>query len=465
MTFERIARRPEALAAGALALALLAAYALAVVDAAYALPPVHLAAAFARGSLLGEPAALFASRAALAAAFTLALAFAAVAGDPTALGRASSTPWRRLALVLGPLLLAPAALAQAPSGVDATVLIAGDAAPSVADGRGALAFVNHSPREHYRFDLRVADPYWTVEVRATGLGLERARQLVPLLLVDANESACAATKGTCEYPLFEAFPNERIWEVDGPGRVFWSSGSGDDLVLRLGVPGPVNATLVLQRDERAPGFTLGAPQNVTHFSFYMETRTDELAWGDLQVRKADAGGEWVRNPTPVPHVLQRYPVQGLDAASTYDARVAFKDWAGNVATSETFTVTTLTEPIRPRPIVAPLAPAPNATVEGGAVVVRASVESPESPIEDVRVFFDKREVTQLARVEDGVVTFAAGALEPGRHSVSVEARNAVGGEADARWAFDVAGEARAAPGLGALATLAVAAALVAVRRR
>ncbi len=105
-------RRPSTVALASLALAVLAAYSLAVVNAGYALAPGPLAEAFHRGSFLGLPPAWFAARMALLAVLPVTLAVLAVGGRSDALGAASATPWRRLLLALLPLLLSPWALAQ-----------------------------------------------------------------------------------------------------------------------------------------------------------------------------------------------------------------------------------------------------------------------------------------------------------------------------------------------------------------
>ncbi len=112
MSLATVLRRPSTVALAALALALLAAYSLAVVDAGYALAPAQLSEAFGRGSFLGVPPRWFLARMGGFAVFTAALAAMAVGGDPTSLGRASSTPWRRLLAALGPATLTPWALTQ-----------------------------------------------------------------------------------------------------------------------------------------------------------------------------------------------------------------------------------------------------------------------------------------------------------------------------------------------------------------
>ncbi|MFO0649648.1 MAG: DUF2079 domain-containing protein [Polyangiales bacterium] len=112
MAFESLLRRPASVALAGVALTLLSAYCLGVVDAGYALQPPQLGEAFARGSFLGVPPAWFAARMAGFAALTGILSALAVGGDPAALGAFSSTALRRLLVVHAPLLLTPWSLAQ-----------------------------------------------------------------------------------------------------------------------------------------------------------------------------------------------------------------------------------------------------------------------------------------------------------------------------------------------------------------
>lgn len=373
----------------------------------------------------------------------------------------------RPTLVLALLALALAPALALPSGMDAHVGLSRGAQPTLDDPAGILRVVDATPGEAYVFAVNATEAYSTIEIEAHGaVDVERPRQLVPHLRLDPREPSCRAAPGACDYTIFEPFPNERVWEVDSPARVFFVNGTKDDFVLRLGIPGPVNATLTLVRDAKAPGYAVKPPTNVTSRSFFQETTTDELAIADLQVRKVGAAA-WIPSPTPVYHVLQRFPIQGLDANATYEARIVFTDWAGNSVTTDVYTVRTAPEPAHPLPSVTILSPAENATLPPGAeVTLRALVESPESPVprEGVRVFFDKQEVTERAAYSGGEVAFLAGALDAGRHSASVEVQNEAGGRAVARWTFEVESPARAPVPWGA-ALVAAFVAAAAMRRR
>jgi len=368
----------------------------------------------------------------------------------------------RRALLLLVLLAAPLASAQPSGAIDATITLAPDAPPALDAPPGLVRVNGSTPGERYLLDLALTREYTTFEVRASGFALERPRQLVPSLLVAEDR-----------YPLFHPFPNAEIWTADGPANVFHVSGSGDALVLRLGVAGPRNVTLALEVDRAPPSYTLGERQDLTHIGFYQETRTDELALADLQVRRVGAR-DWVQNPTPEYHVLQRFPVQGLDPETEYETRVVFVDWAGNEVVSPVERFTTPPAPSVPAPSVRIVSPAPNATVAPGAVVVRATIEENVSRVapQGVRLFFDKREVpAEQLRFESGDVVYVpTTTLLPGKHSVSVEVTNEAGGRGEARWTFEVEG-ARAQtpmPALGALVACALLAALardMSLRRR
>lgn len=373
-------------------------------------------------------------------------------------------------LLVAALLLVPTGAAA--DGPDAVVELRAGSRPADVDGGLVLALRDVEPNASYSWDLRLAAEYAVVEFRIHpgAFDVARAQQVVPLLRLDANESACqdAKTRGACEYPLFTRVSRVAVWEVDAPARISNLSYEGDVAVLRLGIPGPVNATLALERDVVAPRLDAGPRVNLTWRDFYQQTTTDELALVDLQVRKAGAE-EWVQSPTPEYHLLQKFPIQGLDAATTYEQRFVVTDWAGNVNTTDIETFTTPAEPERPRPVVRPLSPAPNATLlPGEMVVVRAAIESPDSPIaaDGVRVFYDLKEVREGFEVRDGVVVFLPPEADRGLHTVSIEVTNEAGGQSQTRWAFRVGPpeEARESPAFGVLGLVGAAAAVALLRR-
>lgn len=345
---------------------------------------------------------------------------------------------RRLLVAL--LILLPSALAQPGGALDARISLAPDAAPVVDAPPGLVTVGNVTPGERVELRLALERPHTTLEVQAAGFDLARPRQLVPSLDLPGTE-----------YPLFHAFPHERVWEVDSPANVFFTQGTPDRVVLRLGIAGPRNVTLVLARDVAPPTFRIKEMRDLTHLSFYQETTTEELAYADLQVR-AVGTQEWVRNPTPQLHVLQRFPVQGLSPERDYEARVVFTDWAGNEATSEVYRFRTPAPPVGPVVTITPLAPAPNATLAPGVVTLRARVESPGTVGRDgVRLFFDLKEVSDRVRFEGGEVSFTPDApLSPGVHRVLVEATNEERGAGVAKWSFTIE-EGSKAPGFAPVA--------------
>lgn len=358
-------------------------------------------------------------------------------------------------LLLVVLLLLPLATAESSDEIGATITLSPTSAPAIEAPEGLVRLKNETAGERYELNLTIPDEYATFEIRAIGFEIERARQIVPSLVMSSDE-----------YPLFYEFPNDKIWEVDSPARVAFTNGTAQNVVLRLGVPGPANVTLVIERDVTPPAFDLGVVENVTHFSFYQETTTKELAVGDLQVRRLGAT-EWVQNPTPMLHFRQRFPVQGLQPETEYEARVVFTDWAGNEATTGSYRITTLAAPILPTPIVTPLSPAPNTTINSTFVTLRARVESPDSLLDPnmLSVFFDKRPITSGVRFEDGDVLYSPPeALAPGKHSVGIEVYNEAGGKGEAHWSFEVAGASSETPLSPLLAPLVLAAIALARRR-
>lgn len=337
---------------------------------------------------------------------------------------------RRLLLAsLAALLLAPAAHAQLTT-VDVFVEVPADGAPVVAGGGARLALETFEPGERIAWNLTTLKDFVVLEVSFDpgAFDVERREQVVPTLLPAADD-----------YPLFRRFPNPEVWTADAPVRVFHYFEKDGRATLRLGIPAIENATLALTRDVTPPAFTVGAPQDLAAGGFYLETTTQELALADLQ-RREMGEPEWVRNPTTEYHLLQRFPIQGLDPDTEYETRVVFTDWAGNEATSPVRLVRTPALPPVERPVVTPLAPAPNATAEAGGVVVSARIES-SSPVaaSGVRVFFDLREVREGIELREGVVSFRpVSPLKSGTHVVAIEATNEAGGTGHARWTFDVA---------------------------
>lgn len=354
------------------------------------------------------------------------------------------------------LLIAPSALAQPTGSIDLVVELRGDAPPTYSTS-GILSDHVRTPGERDAWNVTTVKPYTVLEFRVNGTyEVERAMQIVPTLHVPG-----------IAYPFFYVVQREAVWDVDSPDRISNSTTKDGTHVIRLGIPGPANGTLTLERDVTPPNFTLGAIQNVTHFGFYQESKTDEPALGDLQIRKVGAT-DWNRNPTTELNYRQRFPVQGLSPNTTYEARLIVTDWAGNSITGSTYAVHSAPAPIIPMPRIVPLTPQPNSTAPSGDVVLSARVELDGLRLANsgLRIYLDKHAITEDLVFENGTLSYHPSTpLASGTHSVLMEATNAQGGLGRAQWTFTIAGErsVSAASLLGLFAIVGLATALL--RRR
>jgi MYXO-CTERM domain-containing protein len=334
-----------------------------------------------------------------------------------------------------------------------SIEIGADGDATTDDVGGIVVAEDHDPPERYAWQLSLDTNYTLANVTVDeGFDVDRPRQLVPLLdgehFVEVRDPA----------------------RVDRPGTVFNLSteaeGSGS---YQLGLPGSGEANLTLATDRAAPEIAVVSVGNHTDVGFDVTTDTSEAAMAELFVETPQ--GERVQSyPTNRPGLWQTFPVQGLEANTTYEIVVDAWDWSGNEVTSERVEVTTEPEPDPPDPVLEPVRPEPNATVSSTGVVVEASYSEEGWSIDEssVLVFFDKERVdASEVEVGDGSIVYRAdGPLEAREYHVSVEADNEVGGTGVARWSFQVDGdEAARSPGPLGLAGLALAAGLVARRRR
>lgn len=308
---------------------------------------------------------------------------------------------------------------------------------------GTVLAEDHDPPERYAWQLALDGNYTLANVTIdAAFPIDRGRQLVPLAdgshFVEVDDPA----------------------SVDRAATVYNLSTTEDAWHYELGLPGPGETNLTLERDIQPPSLEIVDVGNVTEIGFDVTTNTSEIALAKLAVETPE-GEQLQTYPTNRPGPWQQFPVQGLDANTTYVAAVDAWDWSRNEAERQTVEVTTAEEPNPPEPIVEPVRPAPNSTVSAEGIVVEASYSEQGWPIveEDVTVFFDKERVP-LDEVEigDGSITFTAdGPLDARPYSVSVEVPNTAGGTGIARWSFQVEEPAtQSAPGP------AVAAVLVAV---
>lgn len=314
---------------------------------------------------------------------------------------------------------------------------------------GMLTLVDAVPGERYVWNVSLDANYTAIQFELDDVfNVTNLTQVRPTFETDAYA-----------YPLFELFPGRDVRDVDSIARVYrfivghWNA---NDTYLELGLPGAawynrtgtLHGRLTLERDVTPPRFeSAGAIQNLTALGFYRETRTDELALVDLQVRPAGTD-EWVRNPTTVYHVLQRFPVQGLAPERDYEMRLVATDWSGNENATPIETFRTPPAPALPTPRIEIVQPAPNATLADARNVTleaRIDLNTTSTARPSVRLFLDKREVPDGWTFENGTLRYVVPTMQGGLHSWSVEARNAEGGDASARGSFTVRAEA---PGPG-----------------
>lgn len=353
-------------------------------------------------------------------------------------------------LVLGLAGLAAPTLAEA----DLTVTLAADGSVEREDPGGLVVNESHDLGSRYAWTLNRTAERHVVEVHAEdGLGLERPRQLVPLL----NGSHFVETDGA------------NVTGDRAPSLAYNLTRGEAGFTYRLGLPGPGPANLTLEVDRQPPKVDVGEYRKLTQIGFTLNTSTDEPALARLTVTPVE-GGEGVPFPIHQPDVRHRFPVQGLDANTTYRVELRYEDWSGNVARVQAPDVRTPPEPEVPEPVVTAMRPVPNGTVTGGLVVVEATVESSSStvPRGNVRVFFDKQEVEHGdLEFEGSTVRLVREDVREGPHSVSVEAENAAGGLGVARWSFEVEPSAgqQASLGIPAVLSSLVASALAFAARR
>lgn len=336
--------------------------------------------------------------------------------------------------------------------LDATISVAPGTDPVSDAAVAGLTFQNRTGNDWFQWRIDTAEADLVLDFHVEGdFGLERPRQFVPFLLIDDDSPGCEGPKpkGICDFRLFNPASNERVWEAQGDARIFHISGTVGDHALLVRIPGPVNATLVLQRDLEAPRFEIDEPREMTHYGFLRDTRTNELVTANTEVRRVGAD-EWISNPTPVFHHTQHFPIQGLAADTDHEVRTTFIDWAGNVATSDIVIIRSLPTPYTPAPVVTPNSPTPNMTLDSGAIPnISVMFETPESPLpgdgSGVLLFLDKKPIPEGFRIEvddagrtSGIITYApASALEDGLHTARFEVTNVAGGTGAASWTFVV----------------------------
>lgn len=351
---------------------------------------------------------------------------------------------------LGAALLVVALAATATAQGNLTIDIDADGNTTIDDPDALVTDETVEPTEAYAWQLNLTDDYHVAHINLdTNLPITEGRQMVPLLtgshFVEVGDVAT----------------------VDRPAKVYNLTRSNGTWNYALGLPGPGETNLTLTRDVTPPSIEFVSVGNHTEIGFDVVTDTSEPALATLYVY--DDGEQIQSYPTPRPGPWQKFPVQGLDANTTYEVQVNASDWSGNQVTSPMRNVTTAPAPNPPKPIVTPISPEPNATVSADDVVVRASIDSNGSTVvkDGIRLFFDKERVDNSEiTVENGTISYVpAPPLGDRKYFVSLEVENVAGGTGIARWSFTAQNQQTAPSPIGVATLVSTLAALAVVARQ
>lgn len=361
--------------------------------------------------------------------------------------------WRWGAVAVGAVLVFVGIATAAASQGNLSIAIDSEGEVTVADPDGIVENRTEEPPDRYAWRLNLTEDYHVAEIHLDqGFPVDRGRQAVPL--VDDKH--------------FVQVEDPR--DVDRPARVFNLTASEGTWTYELGLLGPGEANLTLHRDLESPEIEIVSVGNVSHIGFDVTTNTSETANAELVVYNTtqDPIQDY---PTPRPGPWQKFPVQGLDADTTYTFQVNASDWSGNTVQSPVREVTTAPAPNPPDPIVEPVRPEPDSTVSPDDVVVEARIDANGTQVleQEIRLFFDKERIDrENFEVTDGTLTYhPQSALGERTYFVAVEVPNAEGGEGLARWSFDAQVKQSAPAPLtpGVLAAVLGAIAVAARRRR
>jgi len=343
------------------------------------------------------------------------------------------------AWAIGGALLAMVGVALAAAGeTNASIQIGADGEVASTDPAEHLTLADHTSGEHYNWTVGASERTRLDVHLAEDLAITRGEQMVPW--ADGRH-------------LVEASANDLD---EATGSAFNVSATEEGWTYEIELAAAVEI-FELERDVTPPGIEIVSVGNRTHVAFDATTNTSENALATLVVNGPSEDVQRLSTPRPGP--WQHFPVQGLNANTTYRFFVNATDWSGNRATSETVEVSTTQAPNPPEPTVRPVRPEPNATVRPDEVVVEASFVSQDSPANEVevRLFFDKEPVDRRElTVRNGTVAHDPGRLAERTYFVTVEVPNEAGGVGIARWSFDV-DDPRTAPmpvAAGLLALLA-----------
>lgn len=206
--------------------------------------------------------------------------------------------------------------------------------------------------------------------------------------------------------------------------------------------------------------------NLTHDSALLRARASEHALGLLRHWPQGRPGDAIASATPQPALQMDFPLLALRPDTAYEFQLTLRDYSGNTALDEARSLRTLPKPQVPAPVILALQPPENASLAAPVEEVRVAFSNPAGSFDlrqHVRLFVDKREVTEGLAAEPGAIVYRPPRpLGPGEHTVDIILRNSAGGEVERAWRFTVQG---AVPGLAPwLAALAWLGAALAARR-
>lgn len=213
-------------------------------------------------------------------------------------------------------------------------------------------------------------------------------------------------------------------------------------------------------DARAPGVVRWETLDLTHERHLLRAVVDEHALGRLVHWRQGAPESATASQTFQPALQLDFDLLALRPATTYEYQLTVRDEAGNNATTDVRTFTTLPRPDAPAPRILAVEPPADAALAApvARVEVRFDPQGEVRPREHVRLIVDKRDVPGGFEVADGTLAYAPQPpLGPGRHTVAVVLQNAAGGRTEHEWSFEVRTAAAPAPAVLALAALALAA--------
>lgn len=335
---------------------------------------------------------------------------------------------------------------------DFTITLRPGQSPSFTGYGVAAVMARETPGEVVEWNLTTAKSFLVGSILSEGyFSVDRARQVVPE--VD-------------DHFFYEDSP-ANVVSGEGAAWLVNLTKTGTQVRIALSFPVEAVAQLRLTRDLVAPTFSVGTPQNITHYSFYLETTTNEYALATLTYW-VDPGGELIPLPTTIPALLQRFPAQGLRENSTYAYQVKFEDWAKNAATSGTDRLQTQLRPLVAGPVVTALVPADGARLDMAPEAIEANFTTPIGVIDPalhIRLFVDKHEVTEYTTKTSTSIRYAPSSPFGERfHSVGLELLNSESGKTVATWDFTV-GSVEPTPAPPAWVTLLVLFGLFFLRRR